>query len=616
MNRSGTLLLTKKLPGVGKLVSRGTAVDINAGTKYYSKASTKIFRSKYNGSYSNSKKVNWSLALATIAAATVSLTLSPWNASQISNDANINDEKPLISPDEVAKHHTPADCWVVIHDKVYDLTSFIPIHPGGPDIIKSNAGKDVTNIFGPIHAPGVIEKYLPPRCYLGPLESPMPSHLVCDPYTPGESKADIIRKLELRKNLPPLNSLVNLYDFEKLASKILSNQAWAYYSSGAEDEISYRENHSAYRRIFFKPRILVDVSKVDTNTEMLGSKTDVPFYVSATALCKLGNPREGEKDIARGCGQGSTKVPQMISTLASCSVDEIVEAAPSKDQIEWYQVYVNSDRKITKDMIKHVEKLGIKALFVTVDAPSLGRREKDLKIKFLGSDQGAKVMKENPEIVNQDKNDNDSEPANGASRALSKFIDPSLTWNDIMEMRKWTKLPIVIKGVQRVEDVVKAAEVGVNGVVLSNHGGRQLDYSRPPIELLAEAMPILKEKQLDDKLELYVDGGIRRGTDVLKALCLGAKGVGLGRPFLYANSCYGKDGVQRAIEMLTEELEMSMRLLGVTSIKDLSSDLLDLTNLKGRSVNVSKDYLFDNVYRTNTLASFQNGYDDDDDDDD
>ncbi|CCD24783.1 FMN-dependent alpha-hydroxy acid dehydrogenase NDAI_0D04700 [Naumovozyma dairenensis CBS 421] len=517
--------------------------------------------------------------------------------------------KTPITPNELMKHNTPEDCWVVINNQVYDLTTFIQVHPGGPNIIRSNAGKDVTAIFNPLHPPNTIETMLPKQCYVGPLEGGLPKELICNPYTPGESMEDIRRKIILKNHLPPLESIINLYDFEKLASKILSNQAWAYYSSGANDEISYRENHSAYTRIFFKPKVLVDVSKVDLSTEMLGSKIEVPFYATATALCKLGNPEGGEMDIARGCGQGLIKVPQMISTLASCSVEEIVGAAPSKDQIQWYQVYINSDRNVTRHMIKKVEDLGVKALFVTVDAPFMGAREKDLKIKFSNSSQGPKVMTSkakddiNKSIVNK-KEEAAGDVTEGASRTLSKFIDPSLTWKDIIELKKWTKLPIVIKGVQRVEDVVKAAEIGVDGVVLSNHGGRQLDFSRPPVELLAESVPILKEKKLDDKLELYVDGGIRRGTDVLKALCLGAKGVGLGRPFLYANSCYGKDGVQKAIDILKDEIEMSMRLLGVTSIKELNEDLLEISNLKSRSVNVSKDVLFEDLYQNPTYADF------------
>ncbi|AJP40658.1 AHL_G0040180.mRNA.1.CDS.1 [Saccharomyces cerevisiae] len=544
---------------------------------------------------SRKRTQSWTaLRVGAILAATSSVAYLNWHNGQIDNEPKLDMNKQKISPAEVAKHNKPDDCWVVINGYVYDLTRFLPNHPGGQDVIKFNAGKDVTAIFEPLHAPNVIDKYIAPEKKLGPLQGSMPPELVCPPYAPGETKEDIARKEQLKSLLPPLDNIINLYDFEYLASQTLTKQAWAYYSSGANDEVTHRENHNAYHRIFFKPKILVDVRKVDISTDMLGSHVDVPFYVSATALCKLGNPLEGEKDVARGCGQGVTKVPQMISTLASCSPEEIIEAAPSDKQIQWYQLYVNSDRKITDDLVKNVEKLGVKALFVTVDAPSLGQREKDMKLKFSNTKAGPKAMKKT-----------NVEESQGASRALSKFIDPSLTWKDIEELKKKTKLPIVIKGVQRTEDVIKAAEIGVSGVVLSNHGGRQLDFSRAPIEVLAETMPILEQRNLKDKLEVFVDGGVRRGTDVLKALCLGAKGVGLGRPFLYANSCYGRNGVEKAIEILRDEIEMSMRLLGVTSIAELKPDFLDLSTLKARTVGVPNDVLYNEVYEGPTLTEFE-----------
>ncbi|QLL32396.1 hypothetical protein HG536_0C05650 [Torulaspora globosa] len=524
------------------------------------------------------------------------------SGSDVIDNGTVKDmSKRAVKPEEVKKHNSVDDCWVVIDGYVYDLSDFIPSHPGGPAVIRDNAGKDVTAIFEPIHAPDVIEKFIAPNKRLGPLEGEMPDELVCPPFAPGESIADLAAKQQLRAQLPSLDHISNLYDFEYLASQILSNQAWAYYSSGADDEITMRENHSAYHRIFFKPRVLVDVEHVDTSTEFLGQKVDLPFYVSATALCKLGNPKEGEKDIARGCGMGPKKVVQMISTLASCSLQEIVEAAPSKDQIQWFQLYVNSDRKVTDELIAEAQRLGLKALFITVDAPSLGNREKDAKVKFSAEKLGPKAMEQNKE----DKEKPKEVAERGASRALSKFIDPSLSWKDIIEIKKKTKLPIVIKGVQRSEDVLKAAEVGVAGVVLSNHGGRQLDFARSPVEVLAEVAPILREKKLGDSFEIYIDGGVRRGSDILKALCLGAKGVGLGRPFLYANSTYGKEGVQKLIETLSFELEMDMRLLGVNSIKELSPDFLDLSALKARSVEVPRDYLQQQAYQKATLADFE-----------
>lgn len=534
-----------------------------------------------------------------------SLTQSNTKQSNARSNSSLHDPKKLISPDEVAKHSTIGDCWCVIDNQVYDLTEFIDMHPGGPNIIKENAGMDVTNIFNPLHASDILAKYIKPEWIMGQLTKPMPANLIAPPYTPGETIEEFEEKQKLRKLLPNINNIINLYDFEKLAYQILSNQAWAYYSSGSDDEITMRENHNAYHRIFFKPKVLVDVSQIDTHTKVFDKIVDVPFYVTATALMKLGNPGNGEMDVARGCGLSHIKVPQMISTLASCSVDEIANAKIDPDQVQWFQLYVNSDRKITKNLVKHIEELGLSAIFVTVDAPSLGHREKDLKIKFTatsnkddkenGGAGGAEIMK------NMKKG---KEVTSGASRAISKFIDPSLTWDDIIELKKYTKLPIVIKGIQRVEDAMKAAKIGCSGIVISNHGGRQLDFARSPIEILSEVKPQLDRKGYRN-FNIFIDGGIRRGTDIIKALCLGATSCGIGRPFIYANSCYGKEGVAKAITLLQEELEMDMRLLGVTSIDQLGPELVDTSTLKLRNVEVAHDKINASLYKPLSLVDFR-----------
>ena len=314
---------------------------------------------------------------------------------------------------------------------------------------------------------------------------------------------------------------------------------------------------------------------------MLGSKVDIPFYVTATALGKLGNP-EGEVILTRGAHRHH--VVQMIPTLASCSFDEICDARQD-DQPQWLQLYVNKDRKITERIVKHAEARGVRGLFITVDAPQLGRREKDMRSKF--SDVGSNVQDEGGDSVDRSQ---------GAARAISSFIDPSLSWKDIPWFMSITKMPIILKGVQRVEDVIRAIEIGVHGVVLSNHGGRQLDTARSGIEILAEVMPVLRERNLQHKLEIYVDGGIRRATDIIKALCLGAKGVGIGRPFLFAMSAYGLPGVDRAMQLLKDEMEMNMRLIGCSSVDQLSPDLVDCRGLSMHSTGVPADTLSLSVY--------------------
>jgi len=342
-----------------------------------------------------------------------------------------------------------------------------------------------------------------------------------------------------------------------------------------------RENHAAYHKIWFRPRILQDVTKIDYSTTMLGTKVDMPFYVTATALGKLGHP-EGECILTRAAHKHN--VIQMIPTLASCSFDEIVDAAQDP-QTQWMQLYVNVNREITKKIVQHAEKRGVKGLFITVDAPQLGRREKDMRTKF--SDTGSQVQSSGGDNVDRSQ---------GAARAISSFIDPGLSWKDIPWFKSITNMPIILKGVQRLEDVLLAISYGVQGVVLSNHGGRQLDFARSGIEVLAEVMPELRRLGLDDKIEIYVDGGIRRATDIIKALCLGAKGVGIGRPFLFAMSSYGLPGVDKAMQLLKDEMEMNMRLIGCTSVDQLTPDLVDTRSLQTHSTTVPTDTLGQFVY--------------------
>ena len=325
----------------------------------------------------------------------------------------------------------------------------------------------------------------------------------------------------------------------------------------------------------------MDVERIDLSTKMLGTPVSIPFYVTATALGKLGNP-EGEVILTRGAHKHN--VIQMIPTLASCSFDEIVDAKQD-DQVQWLQLYVNKDRAITKRIVQHAEKRGCKGLFITVDAPQLGRREKDMRSKF--QDVGSNV---------QDTGGDNVDRSQGAARAISSFIDPSLNWRDIPWFLSITKMPVLLKGVQRVEDVLRAIEAGVQGVVLSNHGGRQLDFARSGIEVLAEVMPVLRERGWENRIEIYVDGGIRRATDIIKALCLGATGVGIGRPFLYAMSAYGLPGVDRAMQLLKDEMEMNMRLIGCSTVDQLDPSLVDMRGLSMHTTAVPTDTLGLGVY--------------------
>ncbi|KAF2813894.1 uncharacterized protein BDZ99DRAFT_567610 [Mytilinidion resinicola] len=476
---------------------------------------------------------------------------------------------------DIAKHNSRDSCWVIIHGRAYDVTDFLPEHPGGPKIILKYAGKDATEEFEPIHPPDTLDKYLDKSKHLGEVDMGTVEE------EKKEEDPDEKARQERMAVMPILEQCYNLMDFEAVARKVMKKTAWAYYSSGADDEITMRENHSAYHKIWFRPNILVDVEKIDFSTKMLGTKVDIPFYVTATALGKLGH-HEGEVILTRGAKKHN--VIQMIPTLASCSFDEIMDAA-EPGQVQWLQLYVNKNRNITKRIVQHAEKRGCKGLFITVDAPQLGRREKDMRSKF--DDVGSNVQNTSGDNVDRSQ---------GAARAISSFIDPSLSWKDIPWFLSITKMPIILKGVQRVEDVLRAVEAGVHGVVLSNHGGRQLDFARSGIEVLAEVMPALRERGWEKKIEIFVDGGVRRATDIIKALCLGATGVGIGRPFLYAMSAYGLPGVDRAMQLLKDEMEMNMRLIGASSIEQLNPTMVDTRGLSMHSATVPSDTLGLNVY--------------------
>jgi len=249
--------------------------------------------------------------------------------------------------------------------------------------------------------------------------------------------------------------------------------------------------------------------------------------------------------------------------------------------------------------VQHAESRGVKGLFITVDAPQLGRREKDMRMKFEAED---------PSVVSTSGSQG-VDRSQGAARAISSFIDTALKWDDLTWFKSITKMPLILKGVQCWEDALEAYDAGVAGVVLSNHGGRQLDFARSGIEVLVEVVAKLKEKRgltfPNTKFELYVDGGVRRATDVLKAIALGATAVGVGRPFLYSFSAYGSEGVEKALQILHDEFEMNMRLLGARTLKDVVPEMVDASNLQSHIVAVPGDSLYNNNYESMKYAKLK-----------
>ncbi|KAL4400430.1 L-lactate dehydrogenase [Malassezia pachydermatis] len=477
--------------------------------------------------------------------------------------------KRLLTYDEVTKHNTKDDCWIILGNKVFNFTDFVQLHPGGPEVIIKFAGKDGTKVFENVHPKDTLEKHAKPEWFMGEL----------DPNTIPQELKDAANKEEeeeraRRANVPPLSQCLNLRDFELVAKKVLTPEAWAYYSSAADDQETYHENTSIFRRIWFRPRVLRNVRNVDPSTYILGFPSPLPIYITATALGRLGHP-DGELNLTRAAAR--TGLIQMVPTLSSCSFEEIVGGRDEEGKpTQFFQLYVNSDRSVVLDMLRRAEEADIKAIFITVDAPQLGRRERDMRMHF--SDEGSNVQ-----------SGNDVERDEGAARAISSFIDPSLTWDDVLWIKNHTRIPILLKGVQAWEDAVLAYEMGLAGIVLSNHGGRQLDFARSSIEVLEEVVTEMRKRNMfpSNNFQLFVDGGIRRGTDILKAVALGATAVGIGRPFLYAYSAYGPDGVVRAINLLHDEIEMNLRLIGAPTLKDVVPEMLDLRALHAHGSTVA-----------------------------
>lgn len=439
------------------------------------------------------------------------------------------------------------------------------------------AGKDGTAAFDPLHARDILETLLEESVCLGEV----------DPATVKESDKP---KLEAKKEeapkpvvpagqKPPLSHMLNYFDFEAVAKTCMGQEGWDYYSSGCDDEITMRDNHGAFHRIWFKPRILINVKNIDMSCTILGYKSSFPVYITATALGKLAHP-EGEVVLTRAAHTAG--IIQMCPTLASCSLDEMTTAR-QPGQIQFYQLYVNANKKITEKIVKKAEKQGIKALFVTVDAPQLGRREKDMRHKFSA---------ERPD--NQDEGTVGR--SEGTARAISSFIDPSLNWEDIKWLKSITNMPIILKGVQCGEDAVLAVEAGCQGIVISNHGGRQLETARSGIEVLPEVMDALREIGAEGKFAVFVDGGIRRATDIAKCMALGATAVGIGRPALYSMASYGQAGVERYLQILKDELEMVMRLLGTPKLSDISRKHVIYNELSNHYITNASDSLARQVY--------------------
>ncbi|OIW19112.1 hypothetical protein TanjilG_08912 [Lupinus angustifolius] len=372
--------------------------------------------------------------------------------------------------------------------------------------------------------------------------------------------------------------ITNVNEYEAIAKEKLPKMIYDYYASGAEDQWSLKENRNAFARILFRPRILIDVSNIDLTTTVLGFKLSMPIMIAPTAMLKMAHP-EGEHAVARAASAAGT-----IMTLSSWATSSVEEVASTGPGIRFFQLYVYKDRNVVTQLVRRAEKAGFKAIALTVDTPLLGRREADIKNRFT---LPSHLTLKNFEGLDLGKLDKTSD--SGLASYVAGQVDRSLSWKDVKWLQTITSLPILVKGVLTSEDVDLfsdcflslecnpisyannvariAVEVGAAGIIVSNHGARQLDYVPSTIMALEEVV-----KGAQGRLPVFLDGGVRRGTDVFKALALGASGIFIGRPVVFSLAADGEAGVRKALQMLHDEFELTMALSGCRSLKEITRD--------------------------------------------
>lgn len=462
---------------------------------------------------------------------------------------------------EIQQHRSKESCWVALYGDVYDVTSFLSDHPGGSKIILQLAGTDATEEYDPIHPPGTLEESLPASAKLGSID------MSTLPQAELKPEDDSIEKQE---EIMTLEECLNIDDIETVATQKLTKRAWNYYFSAADDLRSKSLNNTVYRDILLRPRVFVDCTNCDTSTTLLGSmKVNVPFFVSPAAMARLADP-EGEHGIAQACAPYGAL--QIISNNASQTPEQIV-AGSQPGQVFGWQLYVQTERKKSEDMLARIKKLPqIKFICLTLDAPVPGKREHDERTKSVGASLPITSAVQEGSSSTTSPEPKKGGDSGGVGKALFAGTAPDLTWKTTLPwLRKHTDLPIVLKGLQTHEDAYLASLYApqIKGIILSNHGGRAADTAPPAIHTLLEIRKYCPE--VLNSIEVWVDGGIKRGTDIVKALALGAKGVGLGRAPLYGLGAGGKAGVERVLEILKAEVETAMRLLGCETVDQLNA---------------------------------------------
>ncbi|KAJ2726927.1 Hydroxyacid oxidase 1 [Coemansia sp. Benny D115] len=361
------------------------------------------------------------------------------------------------------------------------------------------------------------------------------------------------------------NDPVCIKDLELVAQRVMPGGAWGYYDSGANDEQTKRDNMDAFDRYRLHPRMLRDVSKISLETTVLGKRVKTPLGVAPCAMHKLAHA-DGEVATSRAAAKSGSIM--ILSTYSTTSMEKVIAQGKEAGNQYWMQLYVYRDRAISEKLVRRAEKAGFSALVLTVDAPLLGRRLVDARNKF---NPPPHLRLENfmePEIANAPQG-YVADAARSASETFGATFgangDQSLSWeNGISWLKSITRLPIIVKGIMSAEDTQLAIQHGCAGVIVSNHGGRQLDGALATIDALPQVV-----EAAEGRIEVYLDGGVRKGTDIFKALALGARAVFVARPVLWGLAYRGEHGAHHALELLNKELELTMTLAGTTTIDQI-----------------------------------------------
>src|SRR5438128_9056236 len=362
--------------------------------------------------------------------------------------------------------------------------------------------------------------------------------------------------------LPAIEALNNVMEFEPVARPRMLKAAYEYVGGGVDDEWTLRRNREGFQRITIHPRMLVDVSKIDLSLELFGSRIEMPILVAPTGGHQAVHP-DGEPATMRGAG--AAKTIMVVSTASSYPIDKIAAVATAPF---WFQLYSGPDRDGTREKVERAVEAGAKAVCLTVDGQYMSHRERMLRDRLSSMGAPSSAPPGSPELPGRRRA---TRPTAPAPYRLQSTYQAQLTWSFVDEMRAYAKVPLLIKGVLTAEDAKLAVEHGAAGIVVSNHGGRYLEFAPSTIEVLPEIV-----EAVQGKIPVLLDGGVRRGTDVLKALAIGAKAVLVGRPPLWGLGAFGQAGVTRVLELLQTELALAMGLAGRPNLASIDRSLVGM----------------------------------------